>query len=92
MVAEQQRGESFNDIRARMHNSKVPNSEDKKMYDTLIRNFTEQSSLIKQVFVLMNYLNNSGHYFLCLEVISAYPNLTRILSYGLLESENSQIN
>jgi len=30
-----------------MQNSKMPNSEDKKMYDTLIRNFTEQSSLIK---------------------------------------------
>jgi len=40
----------------------------------------------------MNYLNNAGHYFLCLEVISAYPHLTRVLSYGLLESENSQIN
>jgi len=89
VVAEQQRGESLNDIRARMQNSKMPDSEDKKLYDTLIRNFTEQSSLIKQVFVLMNCLNNAGHYFLCLEVISAYPNLTRVLSYGLLESENS---
>jgi hypothetical protein len=40
----------------------------------------------------MNYLNNAGHYFLCLEVISTYPHLTRVLSFGLLESENSQIN
>lgn len=92
MVAEQQRGESFNDIRVRIAGAKMPNSEDKKMLETLVRNFTEQSSLIKQVFLLMNFLNNAGHYFLSLEVISTYPNLTRVLSYGLLESENSQIN
>lgn len=66
VVAEQQRGESFNDIRVRVTNAKMPNSEDKKMLETLIRNFTEQSSLIKQLFMLMNYLNNAGHYFLCL--------------------------
>jgi hypothetical protein len=47
VVAEQQRGESFNDIRVRINNAKMPNSEDKKMLEALIRNFTEQSSLIK---------------------------------------------